>query len=103
ARSRHRRMRVRLPYTTLFRSTPLPEENAPIEVILQRAFEILPNTAPFDCTHHPALSLPCGMVDGLPVGAMLIGKHYEEATIYQRSEEHTSELQSLRHIVCRLL
>ena len=24
-------------------------------------------------------------------------------TIYVRSEEHTSELQSLRHIVCRLL
>src|SRR5205814_9449773 len=25
------------------------------------------------------------------------------ATVYGRSEEHTSELQSLRHLVCRLL
>src|SRR5262245_64280477 len=25
------------------------------------------------------------------------------ATLYRRSEEHTSELQSLRHLVCRLL
>jgi amidase len=64
-------------------AAPLPEENAPIDVILQRAFEMLPNTAPFDCTHHPAMSLPCGLVDGLPVGLMLIGKHYDEATIYQ--------------------
>src|ERR1035441_10713966 len=27
----------------------------------------------------------------------------EEAKAYLRSEEHTSELQSLRHLVCRLL
>src|SRR5947199_2828067 len=27
----------------------------------------------------------------------------EELTIARRSEEHTSELQSLRHLVCRLL
>jgi amidase len=64
-------------------ATPLPEENATIDVILQRAFEMLPNTAPFDCTHHPAMSLPCGLIDGLPVGLMLIGKHHDEATIYQ--------------------
>jgi amidase len=64
-------------------ATPLPEENAPIETIVQRAFEVLPNTAPFDCTHHPALSLPCGMVDGLPVGLMLVGSHYDESTIYR--------------------
>jgi amidase len=27
--------------------------------------------------------LPCGLVDGLPVGLMLIGKHYDEAMIYR--------------------
>jgi amidase len=64
-------------------ATPLPEENAPIEEILQRAFEMVPNTAPFDCTHHPAMSLPCGTVGGLPVGLMLVGKHYAEPTIYR--------------------
>ncbi len=41
------------------------------------------NTAPFDATGHPAMSLPCGMSDGLPVGLMLIAKHYAEPTIYQ--------------------
>jgi amidase len=64
-------------------ATKIPAENAPIEEIVQRGFEILPNTAPFDCTHHPAMSIPCGLVDGLPVGLMLIGKHYDEATIYR--------------------
>ena len=41
------------------------------------------NTAPFDLTHHPAMSLPYGMVDGLPVGLMLVGKHFGEPTIYR--------------------
>lgn len=64
-------------------ATPLPEENAPIMDILGRAFEMLPNTAPFDCTHHPAMSLPCGLADGLPAGLMLVGRFYEEAAIYR--------------------
>jgi amidase len=63
-------------------ATKLPDENAPIAEILARAFEMLPNTAPFDCTHHPAMSLPCGMVDGLPVGLQLVGRFYDESTIY---------------------
>jgi amidase len=29
------------------------------------------------------MTLPCGFVDGLPIGVMLIGKHYDEATIYR--------------------
>ena len=64
-------------------ATKLPPDDAPISEVLQRGFEILPNTAPFDCTHHPAMSLPCGLVDGLPVGLMLVGRQYAESTIYQ--------------------
>ncbi|MGH7030811.1 MAG: amidase family protein, partial [Stellaceae bacterium] len=64
-------------------ATPLPEPGAPIEVILDCAFGMLANTAQFDCTHHPAMSLPCGMVDGLPVGMMLVAKAFEEETIYR--------------------
>ena len=64
-------------------ATPLLAADAPVAEIIQRAFEMLPNTAPFDCTHHPAMSLPCGMVDGLPVGMMLVAKFYDEPTIYR--------------------
>ena len=64
-------------------ATPLPPADAPTELIIQRAFEVLPNTAPFDCTHHPSMSLPCGLVDGLPVGMMLTGRMFDEETIYR--------------------
>jgi amidase len=64
-------------------ATPIPDDNAPIAEILQRGFEMLPNTSPFDCTHHPAMSVPCGMAGGLPVGMQLIGKMYDETTVYR--------------------
>jgi len=44
---------------------------------------MLPNTAPFDVTGHPSMSIPCGMSQGLPIGLMLTGKHYNESTIYR--------------------
>jgi amidase len=34
-------------------------------------------------TGHPAISLPCGMEDGRPIGMMLVGRHYDECTIYR--------------------
>ncbi|NNL86148.1 MAG: amidase [Myxococcales bacterium] len=64
-------------------ATPIPDAYAPREEIVARAFEMIPNTAPFDVTGHPAMSLPCGLEDGLPVGLMLIGRHWDEATIYR--------------------
>lgn len=63
-------------------ATPLPAPDASREEIIQRGFEILQNTAPFDISHHPALSVPCGMVEGLPVGMMLVGKFWDESTLY---------------------
>src|SRR5882724_12995652 len=39
---------------------------------------------------------------GLPPHAWLLRRRAERARISIRSEEHTSELQSLRHLVCRL-
>jgi amidase len=44
---------------------------------------MLVNTCPTDVSHHPAISVPCGSVDGLPIGMMLIGRHFDEATIYR--------------------
>jgi amidase len=69
--------------TTPMKATRLPEPGAPREEIIARALEMITNTAPFDLSHHPAMSLPCGMVDGLPVGLMLVGKHFDEPTIYR--------------------
>jgi len=69
--------------TLPMKATPLPDQNAPLALYCQRGFEMLPNTCPFDVTGHPAMSIPCGMSQGLPIGMMLIGKHYNESTIYR--------------------
>jgi amidase len=69
--------------TLPMKATPLPPPDAPRELYIQRAFEMVGNTAPFDATGHPAMSIPCGMSDGLPIGLMLIGKHFDESTIYR--------------------
>jgi len=69
--------------TLPMKATPLPPANAPLALWCQRGFEMLPNTCPFDVTGHPAMNIPCGLSDGLPVGMMLIGKHYAETTIYR--------------------
>ena len=69
--------------TLPMKATPLPPANAPLALYCQRGFEMLPNTSPFDVTGHPAMSVPCGMSDGLPIGMMLVGKHYDETTIYR--------------------
>ena len=64
-------------------ASKIPASDASIEENVARALEMIANTAPFDSTGHPAMSIPCGLVDGLPVGMMLIGRRYEEATIYR--------------------
>ena len=69
--------------TVPMKSTPLPPANAPIKLIVQRALEMLGNTCPMDVTGHPAMSVPCGMSNGLPIGMQLVGKHWDESTIYR--------------------
>ena len=69
--------------TLPMKATPLPPNDASLALYCQRAFEMLPNTAPFDVTGHPAMSIPCGMSDGLPVGIMLVGGDWQEAMIYR--------------------
>ena len=69
--------------TLPLRATKLPAPGGPRMEIIARAFEMLPNTAAFDVTGHPAMSLPCGSSDGLPAGLMLVAKHWDEATIYR--------------------
>ena len=69
--------------TTPMKATPIPDSSEDLALWCQRAFEMLINTAPFDVTGHPGMSIPCGMSDGLPVGMMLVGRRYDESTIYR--------------------
>ncbi len=61
-------------------ATEIPAEDVPRAEYIARALEMIRNTAPFDVTGHPATSVPAGLVNGLPAGLMIIGKHFEDAT-----------------------
>ena len=69
--------------TTSMKSTVRPPKDAPLNEIMDRSYESLTNTWPFNMTQHPAISIPCGMSEGLPVGLMLVGRHYDEMSIYK--------------------
>ena len=69
--------------TLPMKATRLPPADAGPAENCARGFEMIPNTCPFDATGHPAISIPCGKSNGLPVGLMLVGKHWDEATIYR--------------------
>ena len=45
------------------------------------ALNMVGNTCPFDASGHPAMTVPCAKVDDLPVGMMLIGRRFDEATV----------------------
>ena len=67
--------------TLPMKATPIPAPTASREEYVARALEMIPNTCPFDVTGHPALTVPCGMSGGLPVGMMLVGRHWEDGTV----------------------
>lgn len=69
--------------TTPSRATPLPDAGTDRETAIGRSKSMSMNTVPFNATQHPAMSLPCAMADGLPVGMMFVGRHYQESTIYR--------------------
>ncbi len=68
--------------TLPMKAQEIPPPGCSIELYIQRAFENIGNTAPFN-GGLPAMTVPCGMSDGLPIGMMLVGNLHSEATIYQ--------------------
>ena len=67
--------------TMPMKATVIPDKNCAREEYVARALEMLNNTAPFDVSGHPAMNVPCAMSNGLPVGMMLIGRHFDESTV----------------------
>src|SRR2546425_9253838 len=84
------------PYTTLFRSLALRRREPPLVTILHTVVhrKAVPPLQSLDAPGERGGVAP-GRVAAACVGAGI--------ALLQRSEEHTSELQSLAYLVCRLL
>ena len=44
---------------------------------------VVSNTAPFNYTGFPAISVPCGKSNGLPIGMMLVAPYFREDVLFQ--------------------
>src|SRR5205814_8588477 len=81
------------PYTTLFRSSELGGDQPALAGLAQPVMELA----------LVALRAAFGVMQLLELGpGEEVGVARDDLRLL-RSEEHTSELQSLRHLVCRLL
>lgn len=67
--------------TIPFVATEIPPADCSREVYVTKALDMQANTCPFDVSGHPAFTIPVGMRDGLPVGMMLVGRHFDESTL----------------------
>jgi len=66
---------------TPMRATKLPEANAGLAELIRHAFEVNASVCGFNLTGHPAISIPVGPADGLPIGLMAIGARFEDAKL----------------------
>ena len=46
------------------------------------------NTGSFNPSGHPAISVPCGAHDGLPIGMQLVGRHFEDAVVLRAAHAY---------------
>src|SRR5689334_24211379 len=82
------------PYTTLFRSR-LAAKALHAQALARRVATVARGAASFLVSHDALLFLVALAADGGDLNVTL--------SLTMRSEEHTSELQSQFHLVCRLL
>ncbi len=76
--------------TTPMKATLLPDPKTSRLERFSRNLEMTPNTAAFNVTGHPALSIPCALSHGLPVGMMLVGRFFEESTLLRVAHAYES-------------
>jgi amidase len=67
--------------STPMKATPLPDADTPRDERWNLLLNMCPNTGPTCVTGHPAISVPCARSNGLPIGMMLIGRHWEDTTV----------------------
>ncbi|MFB6310479.1 MAG: amidase family protein [Salinirussus sp.] len=61
-------------------------EDLSLAELLDRGRAGFRNRAAFNVTGHPAVSVPAGHVDDLPVGLEFVGKHFDDGTVLAAAE-----------------
>lgn len=69
-----------------FLPRPIPGRDASARDVVDAGYQSH-NTSAFDLTGHPTLTLPVGMVDGLPVGMMIVARRGGERTLIELGAE----------------
>lgn len=64
----------------------LPAPGCSLEEYVASAMGMVANTAQFNITGHPAMNVPCGMSESLPVGMMLVGRSGDDATVLRAAD-----------------
>jgi amidase len=68
---------------TMIIKPPRLEDKISFAEAAKRGVLLLNNTIPFNLSGHPAITVPCGLRGGLPVGMQLISKHFHESTLFK--------------------
>ena len=67
--------------TVPFTASALPPPDHSIEEHLRVSGNMSANTCQIDVSGHPSMSVPCGMADGLPIGMMITGRHFDDSQV----------------------
>jgi len=69
--------------TVPIRAPKMLDKNSSLIEYCEKATGNFANTAIFNVTGHPAMSIPVAKANDLPIGMMLVSKHFNESGIYQ--------------------
>ena len=76
--------------TTPMKAQQKPASQSPSEIVAKALGNIY-NTSPFNLTGHPAISVPVSNDSGLPIGMMLIGRHWEDDVVLKAAHQFESK------------
>jgi amidase len=69
--------------TIPMKAMPIPQRDLPTSELVDLLVSVPANTRQFNRTGYPALSIPCALSDGLPVGMQLIGRKGEDLLLVE--------------------
>jgi amidase len=70
-----------LPHGKKQRIETLINEEALLHARAAFAMQMINNTCQFGVTGHPAISVPCGISDDLPIAIQIVGRHLDEHSV----------------------